>query len=134
VSSSFVPKTMSRTTPTAEATSAATSAHQKLSTWIAPGAIAETASSIAASTSRITPNPASAMNGIRRAATSGGMIAFRTAITSVATAAPPKLPTSTEGTSWAAISSAAAESSHDRSSRPARNRGLAGCQRVVFSP
>ena len=80
VSSSFVPKTMSRTTPTAEATSAATSAHQKLSTWIALGAIAETALSIAASRSRITPNPASAMNGIRTAATIGGMIAFRTAI------------------------------------------------------
>ena len=67
------------------------------------------ASSIAASRSRITPNPASAMNGIRRAATIGGMIAFRTAIASVATAAPPKLPTSTAGTSFAAISRAAAD-------------------------
>ena len=134
VSSSFVPKTMSRITPTAEATSAATSAHQKLSTWIALGAIAETASSIAASRSRITPNPASAMNGIRTAATIGGMIAFRTAITSVASAAPPKFPTSTAGTSFAAISRAAAASSQERSSRPGRKRGLTGCQSVVFSP
>ncbi len=134
VSSSFVPKTMSRTTPTADATSAATSAHQKLSTWIALGAIAETALSIAASRSRITPNPASAMNGIRTAATIGGMIAFRTAIASVATAAPPKLPTSTAGTSFAAISSAAAASSQERSSRPGRKRGLAGSQSIVFSP
>ena len=62
------------------------------------------------------------------------MIAFRTAITSVASAAPPKFPTSTAGTSFAAISRAAAASSQERSSRPGRKRGLTGCQSVVFSP
>ena len=90
VSSSFVPKTTSSTTPTAAATSAVTSAQPKLSTVIDSGLISDASTSIAASTRSTTKKPSSAMNGIRSAATIGGTIAFRTAIRSDATTAPPE--------------------------------------------
>ena len=48
------------------------------------------ASSISASATRISRNPVSSMNGRRSAASSGGRIAFRTAITAAATSAPRK--------------------------------------------
>ena len=128
VSSSFVPKMTSSTTPTAAATSAASNAQPKWSTLIASGLISEARMSISASSTRTARNPTSAMNGKRSAATIGGRIAFSTAISSAATTAPPKPSTETPGTIVAAISSAAALSSHDRRTRRGRYFGRSGCQ------
>ena len=58
VSSSFVPKMTSSTTVTAEASSAARSAHQNESTWIALGAMCEATQSITASSTSTSTKPA----------------------------------------------------------------------------
>ena len=126
VSSSFVPNTVSSTTVTADARSAATSAHQKESTWIASGAISEAAQSIAASTSRISRNPVINANGSRSAAMIGGSAAFRIAISSVATNAPRNPLTLTCGTISAATSSAIAEMIQVRIRRTGLTRGRSG--------
>ena len=68
------------------------------------------------------------MNGIRSAATIGGTIAFRTAIRSDATTAPPKPWTATPGTRYAATSSDAAATSHESRSLNGRTRGRSGFQ------
>ena len=74
------------------------------------------------------------MNGSRSAATIGGRIAFRIAISSAATTAPPKPSTETPGTIAAATSSAAALSEpRERRARTGRNLGRSGCQ-VICSP
>ena len=73
------------------------------------------------------------MNGNRSAATIGGRIALRTAISRAATTAPQKPSTATPGTSLAAISRAAALSSHETRSRSGRYFGRSGCQ-VTASP
>ena len=133
VSSSFVPARTSRTTLTAEATTAATSAHHAFVTLIALGATFEATTSIAASASRISTNPSSAISGSRSAAISGGMTAFRIAIRSAATTAPRNPSTDTPGTISAATKSAAAERSHESSTRAGLYVGFAGFQ-ATLSP
>ena len=123
VSSSFVPRTMSSTTPIAAAASATPSADQNESTVRSPSVIASAASSISASTTSTSRNPSSAMNGRRSAATAGGRTAFSAAITAAATSAEPKFLTSAPGTIQAAASRARAESTHETSRRNTWNRG-----------
>ena len=118
----------SSTTPTAEATSAASSAVPKLDTWIAAESMPEINFRIAASASRISTKPSSAMNGRRSAAISGGTIAFRIAIARLTPIAPTKPLTETPGTISAARKSEAAERSQPIRRRGARKRGRPGCQ------
>ena len=99
VSSSFVPKTTWRTTLTADATSAASSAHQKLETLIAPGATSDGEDEHGRvdreDEHEAEERPSTAGAARRR---SGGRTALRTAIRSAAMTAPPKPFTSTPGT------------------------------------
>src|SRR5215218_3245789 len=135
VSSSSVPRRMSRTTVSAEASRATASADQNESSARSPSVIASAASSIRALSTSTTRNPSSATNGRRSAATTGGRSAFRIAITAAATRAEPKFLTWAPGTSPAAPSSASAETTHERSRRNGWNRGRttsqAGCSPYV---
>ena len=128
VSSSFVPRTTSSATPTAEATKATPSADQNEFTERSPPVIGSAASRIRASTTRTRTSPTSSMNGSRRAAISGGRTAFRTAIATLAAKAPPKPLTVAPGTTQAATRSATADASHVIRRRSGRSFGRAGLQ------
>src|SRR4029077_16573274 len=78
MSSSFVPKMVESTTPTAAAASATTSADQNESIF-RPELTRSARSSIPASTNRTRKKPSSAVKGSRSAATRGGSKAFSTA-------------------------------------------------------
>ena len=79
MSSSFVPKMVESTTPTAAAASATPSADQNESID-RPELTRSARSSIPASTNSTPKKPTSAVNGSRSAATSGGRTAFSTAM------------------------------------------------------
>ncbi len=66
------------------------------------------------------------MNGSRSAATSGGRIAFRIAISAAATIAPPRCSIAMPGTTQAANMRAAAATSQASSSRKGRMRRRSG--------
>ncbi len=131
VSSSFVPNSVSRATPSAEATSATPSAAQNESIDRSPFVMLSAARSISASRLSTSRKPIASMNGSRSAAISGGTAAFSTAMTATASRAPKKSFTDAPGTINAAISSAAAETSHAKSSASGLIRGRPGVQSGV---
>ena len=94
VSSSFVRKIGSRVTEATDATNAAPSAAHHESTEIAFGAMSATSMNIAASSASTSRTPSTSVNGRRSAASSGGRIAFRTAISAArqSARAPPRSP------------------------------------------
>ncbi len=128
VSSSFVPKSTSSTTPTADATSATPRADQNESIERSPSVSRSAARSISASSTRTSSRPRTSINGRRSAATIGGNRALRTAITATATNALQKLFTCAPGTIQAAARSAAADRIQARINAAGRNFGRAGCQ------
>src|SRR5262245_60094318 len=128
VSSSFVPKSTSSTTPTAAATSATPRADQNESIARSPFVIQSAAKSISASSTRISSRPRTSINGRRSAATIGGSSALSTAITATTTRALQKLFTCAPGTIQAATRSAAADRIQARITATGRNRGRAGRQ------
>ena len=123
VSSSFVPRTMSRTTVTAVATKETPSAAHQVSIVRSPFVSLSAASSIAASTTSSTTNPSSAIRGSRSATTIGGMKALRTAIAAAARRAAPKPFTEASGTIEAATRSETDATTHARTIRRGRRRG-----------
>ena len=123
-------KITSRTTLTAATTSAASSAHQKLSTSnesrMSLPILSATAFAIS---TRM--KPSASMNGSRSAASSGGMIALMAATTAAIARAPPVATTSTPGRSRAVAHRDTAVRTHEIRSRKGRKRGRSGCQRTV---
>ena len=97
-SSSFVPNSTDRTTPTAAAARATPSADQKESIE-RPELIRPARSSIPASTNSTPKKPTKAVNGSLRAATSGGSTALSRAMTAAATRAERKVESDAPGTS-----------------------------------
>jgi hypothetical protein len=126
VSSSLVRKIGSSATEKADATNAASSAHQNESTVSAPGAMRDASTNIAASRKSTSRKPRISVNGSRNAASTGGRIAFSNAISADATSAPPQPSIDTPGTTAAAKTSAAAERSHATSKRTGWMRGRSG--------
>ena len=118
----------SRTTITAEATSATRSAIQKESRWIALSVISSAASSINASARRTSRNPATSVNGSFSAARSGGRTAFSAATIADTSNAPQKPSMEAPGTSHAAAMSASAARIQAVTTRASRKRGRSGCQ------
>ena len=68
------------------------------------------------------------MKGSRNAASSGGSVALRTAITAATAKAEPGSSRLTPGTIQAAAATAAAETTQETSVRSTPRRGVAGCQ------
>ena len=103
MSSSFVPKITSSTTPTAAATSEASSAQPKLSTLIASGLISDASSSISASSTRTSHETQQRHERQPKRGDDRRQDRVETAISSAATTAPQKPSTETPGTMLAAI-------------------------------
>ena len=84
---------------------------------------------ISASATRTSRKPTTSMKGSRSAASTGGTIAFRIAISAATTKADPTPPRATPGTSQAATQTAPAPVAHATIDGTSRNRGGAGRQR-----
>ena len=111
---------------TAAAISAASSAHPYESTVIASGAMSDADFSIHASARSTMMNPSPSMNGRRSAAMIGGRMAFMIATMAATTSAPQNPGTETPGSTNAAASSPAPETTHAIARRTGSSRGRCG--------
>ena len=114
------------TTLTAATTSAASSAHPKLSTVSTPSVRSAASWRITAFATSTSRKPRTSVSGNRSAASTGGMTAFSAAATAATSSAPPKLSMLTPGRIPAATIKATPVASHDTTSGNTRQRGRSG--------
>ena len=121
------PRRTASTRLTAATTSEASRAQPKPSTLSIPSVRSSARSRMPASANSTSRKPRTSVSGNRRAASSGGMIAFSAAVIAATSERPQKLSMLTPGRIPAATISAIPEASHEASSGISRQRGRSGC-------